>query len=188
MAQTATYTPADFLSGVPIPKGYDVADMVRDGWDQPQIEAWMRAWARPWVPDAPPMALAEVQAKFRAELAKHEGERPADASAEHPDVTAMMQRIEKITRSGSLTQGERGILAEAMEALATMGRECGRELADLAGKPLPDPGRRPEARAVFYYRLTYGRGFPLVLGYFHRVREYVERLEAKYGGAGGAAR
>ena len=167
------YTYDDFQAGKPLPKGWDGADAVADGWTSQQIEAFMRATVQPWTP-----ASAQERAAGGA----------AGEATGHPDIAAMMRRIERLTRVGSLTEGERGILAGALEALAAMGRECGRELAGLEGKPLHDPGCRPEARAVFYYRLTHGRGFDLVLGYFHRVREYVERLEAKHGGAGGASR
>lgn len=81
MTKTATYRPNDFLSGVPLPKGYDGADMVRDGWTAFEIEAWLRALARPWVPGAQPMPFAEAQANFAAELAKRPDGRSAPERA-----------------------------------------------------------------------------------------------------------
>ena len=42
------YRLEDWQAGKPLPKGFDVADAVRDGWSKPDIEAFMRSTARPW--------------------------------------------------------------------------------------------------------------------------------------------
>lgn len=49
-----TYRLEDWQSGKPMPKGFDVADAVRDGWSKADIEAFMRATVRPWGGDQPP--------------------------------------------------------------------------------------------------------------------------------------
>lgn len=49
-----TYRLADWRAGVPLPKGFDVADAVRDGWTPDQITEFMRATVKPWSPDGGP--------------------------------------------------------------------------------------------------------------------------------------
>ena len=51
------YTFEQWLAGTPIPKGWDGADAVDDGWTAKEIEGFMRATVRPWEPpknDPPP--------------------------------------------------------------------------------------------------------------------------------------
>lgn len=50
------YRLEDWQSGVPLPKGFDVADAVRDGWTKADIDTFMRATVRPWSPDPEPPA------------------------------------------------------------------------------------------------------------------------------------
>jgi predicted RNA-binding Zn-ribbon protein involved in translation (DUF1610 family) len=58
------------------------------------------------------------------------------------------------------------------------------ELSDLGDDPIPDPGCRPDSADVFAFCFDRSavRDFTKLLGYLHRIREYVERLEAKYSG------
>lgn len=48
------YTFEQWLAGVPLPKGWDGADAVDDGWTSTEIEAFMRAKVGPWEPPPPP--------------------------------------------------------------------------------------------------------------------------------------
>ena len=48
------YLLSDWQAGTKPPKGWDVADCVRDGWTKADIDAFMRAAVRPWSPPAPP--------------------------------------------------------------------------------------------------------------------------------------
>lgn len=49
-----TYRLEDWQAGAALPKGFDVADAVRDGWSKADIEAFMRATVRPWGGDPGP--------------------------------------------------------------------------------------------------------------------------------------
>ena len=46
-----TYRLEDWQAGRPLPKGFDVADAVRDGWTKADIDTFMRATVRPWSPE-----------------------------------------------------------------------------------------------------------------------------------------
>jgi predicted P-loop ATPase len=48
------YTFEQWLAGAPLPKGWDAADAVDDGWTAKEIEGFMRATVRPWEPPSPP--------------------------------------------------------------------------------------------------------------------------------------
>jgi predicted P-loop ATPase len=53
-----TYTPENWRSGAPLPKGWDVADAVADGWQKADIEAFMRAVVAAWSPNTPTAATS----------------------------------------------------------------------------------------------------------------------------------
>lgn len=48
------YSFENWVAGEPLPKGWDAADAVDDGWTAKEIEAFMRATVRPWTPPPPP--------------------------------------------------------------------------------------------------------------------------------------
>lgn len=63
-----TYTFGDWQAGRPMPKGYDVADCVRDGWSKVEIDTLIRATVRPWgapPPEPEPPAPPEPPRKGR---------------------------------------------------------------------------------------------------------------------------
>lgn len=44
------------------PKGWDAADAIRDGWDKPRLDQFMRETVRPWTPPQPPARPVEKPA------------------------------------------------------------------------------------------------------------------------------
>lgn len=44
------------------PKGWDAADAIRDGWDKPRLDLFMRETVRPWTPPQPPARPVEKPA------------------------------------------------------------------------------------------------------------------------------
>lgn len=43
------------------PKGWDCADAIRDGWDKPRLDAFMRETVRPWTPPKPPAPVERAE-------------------------------------------------------------------------------------------------------------------------------
>ncbi|MBT9246654.1 hypothetical protein KM031_10170 [Gemmobacter fulvus] len=104
----------------------------------------------------------------------------------HPDVCMLIAKIERLDHSGALSDAECNRIVWSGANLETFAAFYWQELNNLVGKPLPDPGCRPMATAIHPYADDKAPDFSRVLGYFHRVSEYVQRLEAKYQ-IGGAA-
>lgn len=76
----------DWQSGRPLPKGWDGADAVDDGWSRDQIDAFMRATAKPWVPPKPDPKPAAQPAKMNG----HAVSEPAPVmEIERPEPAAM---------------------------------------------------------------------------------------------------
>lgn len=51
------------------PKGWDAADAIRDGWDKPRIDQFMRETVRPWSPPQPPARPVEKPAPVAGPIA-----------------------------------------------------------------------------------------------------------------------
>lgn len=47
-----TYRFEDWQAGAPLPRGWDVADAIEDGWTRDQLDAFIRTYVRPWNPPA----------------------------------------------------------------------------------------------------------------------------------------
>ena len=103
----------------------------------------------------------------------------------HPEVCRLLTRIERLDHSGALSDAEINRIVWSGANLETFAGYYWRDFNAFVGKPLPDPGCRPLYDALYPFD-DRKPDFSRVLGYFHRVRQYVERLEAKYG-IGGAA-
>lgn len=57
----APYSFSDWEAGRPLPKGWDCADAVDDGWTRAQLDAFMRATVRPWSPAEPDKPAGKAQ-------------------------------------------------------------------------------------------------------------------------------
>lgn len=100
---------------------------------------------------------------------------------DHPELDALDLRIRDLLLSGTLTEGECGILAKGQRRLHKLDRPLARWFPE---KPLPPTECRPllpdewsNARSPYW-------GLPMVevmVGWVFRLAEYVQRLEAKYG-------
>ncbi|UPK31797.1 hypothetical protein IVB18_26060 [Bradyrhizobium sp. 186] len=51
------------------PKGWDAADAIRDGWDKPRLDQFMRETVRPWTPPQPPARPVEKPAPVAGPVA-----------------------------------------------------------------------------------------------------------------------
>jgi hypothetical protein len=107
----------------------------------------------------------------------------------HPEFRAVARRLANLMLSKRLNQKELEYVCSAFLDLAEIWLAFCDEFGALVNKDLPDPGCRPDVReaVAFLEDRSKPRSFDLALGYVHRVREYVERLEATYGIEGGAA-
>jgi putative DNA primase/helicase len=98
-----TYGFNDWQAGRPLPKGFDVADAVRDGWTADHITQFMRATVRPWSPEpdgggqgpkSEPAPEPEPEPEPRPEPApKPEPARPAPAARSYDEVMAEAQTL-----------------------------------------------------------------------------------------------
>lgn len=106
----------------------------------------------------------------------------------HPDLLAVSRRLGNLALSRRLTQNETDSAVFAIMGLADIRLSFWDDLNGLVEHPLPDPGCRPSGHEVFAFldNRSTPRNFNLALGYLHRVREYAERLETKYGFGEGA--
>lgn len=107
----------------------------------------------------------------------------------HPDLLAVGRRLGNLMLTKRLNQTETLQATQGFIGLFDTWVAFWTDLNSLRGHPLPDPGCRPTGPEVFAFLddPAAPRDFSLALGYLHRVREYVERLEAKYGLGEGTA-
>lgn len=186
------YLLSDWKAGVPVPKGWDVADAVADGWTKADLEWFMRATVKPWTPESAPDRAADGPSRAVAPSPAPEADRLAGGAAgggamAHPDLTAMMQRIALLRGSGKVSVDEDTRLTSCGESIAILAQRYAPDLDALRHQPLPDPGLRPDVSMIHPFAGYQPRNLPMALGYMHRVREYLARLEAKHGTGEGAA-
>jgi hypothetical protein len=100
----------------------------------------------------------------------------------HPDLLAIGRRLGNLALSRRLTQNETDLALFGMMGIGDIRLAFWDDLKALAGHPLPDPGCRPSGPEVFAFLddPDASRDSALAFGYLHRVREFADRLEAKY--------
>ena len=113
--------------------------------------------------------------------------RPYRGALAHPQICDLLDRGERLYESGLLTCNEGNRVVWSSASMETLATAYWRDLNALEGKPLPDPGCRPQAPAMHPYKPGAPYDLNRCLGYVHRFREFIERLEAKYEIEGGAA-
>ncbi|MEW4461215.1 hypothetical protein AB1K42_24220 [Roseibium algicola] len=99
---------------------------------------------------------------------------------DHPETDALDLRIRDLILSGCLSEGEHGRLIKSSIELRRVDRSLARKLL---GLPLPETDIRPmypdENQLTF--SIYHGVDQRLVeAGWVYRLRDYVERVEAKY--------
>jgi len=161
-----TYSLNDWKSGAFTPKGWDCADAVSDGGSKADLEWFMCTTARPWTP-----------ARARAMASQP----PGNDVMRHQDIHDLVKRIVHLTRCGAVTIDKGKRLTPGGGNLLTLTVCYWLELRSLIGCPLPNPGCRTDIAFVHPFVRNLPRDFEAVSGYFRRFREYVQRLESKYG-------
>jgi hypothetical protein len=121
-------------------------------------------------PSAP---IADPHRDFRGALA-------------HPDICDLLERGRQLHETDLLTDREGNLVVWRSASMETLCAAYWHDLNALVGAPLPDPGCRPMADAMHPYRSDKPYDLNRCLGFYHRLREFIERLEAKYQ-IGGAA-
>jgi hypothetical protein len=110
---------------------------------------------------------------------------PFRGSLAHPDICALLERGSQLYETGLLTCNEGNRVIWASASAETLASTYWQDLHALIGAPLPDPGCRPQTPAMHPYKAGAPYDLSRCLGFFHRLREFIERLESKYeiGGA-----
>lgn len=100
----------------------------------------------------------------------------------HPDICDLLERGRQLYDTDLLTCNEGNRLIWSMASMETLCSTYWHDLNALIGAPLPDPDpvRRPMARDLYPYRSNKPYDLNAMLGFYHRLREFIERLEAKY--------
>lgn len=106
----------------------------------------------------------------------------------HPYLLKVSRSLCNLLLSKRLTETEALHVTLSVLGLYDIRMAFWDELNAIVEQDLPDTGCRPTGPEVFAFldNRSKPRDFDLALGYLHRVREYAERLETKYG-MGGAA-
>lgn len=99
----------------------------------------------------------------------------------HYEIFQLSERLFQLDATGSLTAKESVRTAQLVMALECRGGDFWPEFEALRGQPLPDPGIRPLAESIWPYHSKRPRDFNACLGFVHRIREWLERVEVKYG-------
>lgn len=103
----------------------------------------------------------------------------------HPEIARLIDRLDALDDTCALSAREDTIITWSKAAIETEAGHHRWELACLSrDRLLPDPGARPSRGRIINHQPD-AEGLRLFLGYLHRVREWVEKTEAKYGIGGG---
>lgn len=106
--------------------------------------------------------------------------RPFRGALAHPDICDLLDRGRQLYDSGLLTDREGTLVVWRSASMETLVSAYWHDLHVLIGAPLPDPGCRPMTDAMHPYRDDKPYSLPRCLGFYHRLREFIERLERKY--------
>jgi hypothetical protein len=106
---------------------------------------------------------------------------PFRGSLAHPDICALLERGSQLYETGLLTGNQANRVIWTSASMETLALTYWRDLNALVGKPLPDPGCRPHITEMHPYKAHKPYDLSRMLGFFHRFREFIERLEAKHG-------
>lgn len=99
----------------------------------------------------------------------------------HPEIADLIDRLISLDQSGVLTDREERLVVGAMAGIEVEVDHYRNFIGELPlERFLPDPGCRPSREAIINRPWTKENAVRF-LGFIHRVREYVEKLEAKYG-------
>lgn len=99
----------------------------------------------------------------------------------HPEIADLIDRLVALDKTGALSTAEEFRVASTISAIEVEVDHYRDWLLKLpARRLLPDPGCRPLRDAIINRPWTRENAVRL-LGFIHRVREYVEKMEAKYG-------
>lgn len=98
----------------------------------------------------------------------------------HPEIADLIDRLIALDHSGALTEREERNVISSIAGLEVEVDHYRNFIGKLPlGRLLPDPGCRPSREAIINRPWTKENALRF-LGFVHRVREYVEKLEAKY--------
>jgi len=99
----------------------------------------------------------------------------------HPEVAHLIDRLIALDHSGALSEREERQVISSIAGLEVEVDHYRDFIGKLPrGRLLPDPGCRPSRETIINRPWT-KENAARFLGFIHRVREYVEKLEAKYG-------
>ncbi len=105
----------------------------------------------------------------------------------HPEIADLIDRLIALDHSGALSEREERLVVDAIAGIEVEVDHYRNFIGELPSERLlPDPGCRPSREAIINRAWTRENAVRF-LGFIHRVREYVEKLEAKYGVAGWGA-
>lgn len=93
------YTFENWKSGDPLPKGWDVADAVDDGWTADEIVAFMKATVRPWTPPGRDPELTKPEPKKPEPEQKPAAQMKQQVQAKPDQQTASITSISQPNKS-----------------------------------------------------------------------------------------
>lgn len=94
----------------------------------------------------------------------------------HPELSRVATGLLDLYETGELSEYEADRAVAAAARLETLASHFWTDLNHLADQPLPDPGVRPLARHIWPGAYRKKPDFVGFLGYFHRCREFHDRL------------
>lgn len=96
----------------------------------------------------------------------------------HRDVSRIATRLYDLSANSLLKNNERDRAISASARMESLATEFWRDLNDMDPDPLPDPGCRPLETQFWPGACDKEPDLQATLGYFHRCREFADKLDA----------